>query len=76
MSFEKGIRQRARIAMGGGMTPQSYARGGKVGIGGTSLDVAKPVKVSTAAAPLSPLTMARRNNGVVGMKKGGKVCGG
>lgn len=63
--MEKPIRQRARLAMGD--SPCGYKQGGSVGM---NIDVAKPVK---AGGKMSPLTMARRNNGVPGMKCGGKV---
>ena len=58
------IPQRKRIAMGMGL-----ARGGSVS---AKIDVAKPVNVASGGA--SQLTMSRRNNGVPGMKKGGKMC--
>jgi hypothetical protein len=67
--IEKPIRQRARLAMGD--SPCGYRQGGSIGMGG-NIDVAKPVKVS-GGSKLSPLTMARRNNGIPGMKQGGKV---
>jgi hypothetical protein len=66
---EKPIRQRARLAMGD--SPCGYRNGGSIGMGG-NVDVAKPVKVSKT----SPLTMARRNNGIPGMKCGGMVMKG
>lgn len=56
------IPQRKRLAMG-------LARGGSVS---AKIDVAKPVNVASGGA--SQLTMSRRNNGVPGMKKGGRAC--
>lgn len=68
--IEKPIRQRARLAMGD--SPMGYRAGGTIG---TGVDVAKPVAVSVkpgSGLPTSALETARRNNGVKGMKKGGK----
>ena len=68
--IEKAIRQRARLGMGD--TIKGYAKGGTIGI-----DVAKPVNVTAPRGKtglgLNPLTVAKRNNGVPGMKKGGYV---
>lgn len=67
MPIDKPIRQRARLAMGD--TVKGYAKGGSIGIGAPV--VAKP----TSGLPESPVTRAKRNNGIPGMKKGGS-CGG
>jgi hypothetical protein len=58
--LKKAIPQHKRLAQGGEHTPLGYARGGSVGTGHVS---------GTAK---NPLTAARRNNGVKGMKEGGK----
>ncbi len=57
---DKGVNLHKRIACGD--TVQGYAKGGRVDVGAGAAVVPK----------MSPLTQARRNNGVVGMKKGGK----
>ena len=58
--MKKTIPQHKRMAMGGeGNIRLGYAKGGSVGTG----------KVSAAK---DPLVAARRNNGVKGMKDGGK----
>ena len=65
---QKFLPQGKRLAMGDSLA--GYKSGGKVGI-----DVAKPVNVvvnSKTGKSASPITMARRNNGIPGMKKGGK----
>jgi hypothetical protein len=59
----KGIPQHKRIAEGGGHVALSYSRGGSIGV---------PVVVK-ASATKSPLTAARRNNGIRGMKGGGST---
>lgn len=51
-----------RLAMGD--TVAGYAKGGRIGTG-RELDAGVTPKQS-------PLTKARRENGIVGMKKGGK----
>lgn len=61
--LKKAIPQHKRMAMGGGHTPLSYARGGSVPTTGASV---------SAESTGSPMTAARRNNGVKGMKEGGK----
>jgi hypothetical protein len=55
------VNQHKRMAMG--QAPAGYARGGVVGAG--------PMVAPPSGRPRSPLTNARRNNGVPGMKKGG-----
>lgn len=57
---KKPIPQHKRVAMGD--TIKGYAKGGRVGM---------PSATASAGAK-SPLTAARRNNGVKGMKDGGK----
>jgi hypothetical protein len=58
---DKGVNLHKRLASGD--TVQGYAKGGKVPMVGAS---------SQVTPKQSPLTQARRNNGIVGMKKGGK----
>ena len=57
--LKKAIPQHKRLAQGGGHVALGYAKGGSVGVA---------VKVGRG----SPLTAARRNNGIKGMKDGGK----
>lgn len=63
------INQHKRMAMGKGPVKR-MARGGSVTPVGAGAMVAKP-KLSGGVS--SPLTNARRNNGVPGMKGGGMV---
>lgn len=58
---DKGVNLHKRLASGD--TVQGYAKGGRVPMVGAT---------ATVVPKMSPLTQARRNNGVVGMKKGGK----
>lgn len=68
----KPINQHKRLAMGD--TVKGYAKGGSIGVnvaarapvGGGDM-VPKP----GAGRAMSPITVAKRNNGVPGMKKGG-----
>lgn len=63
--IDKGVSQHKRLACGD--TVKGYKQGGKVNVG-------QPITVrAMIKLPASPLTMARRNNGVRGMKTGGKV---
>lgn len=64
--IDKGVSQHKRIACGD--TVKGYKSGGRVEVG-------QPMTVrSMVDLKASPLTNARRNNGVRGMKDGGKVC--
>lgn len=58
---DMGVNLHKRLACGD--TVKGYAKGGRVA----------PVTVSTQVGKGSPLTQARRNNGVKGMKGGGSV---
>lgn len=60
------INQHKRMAMGG-------MKGGGTVRAPNVTPVGAPAK--TAMGGGSPLTSARRNNGIPGMKKGGKTCG-
>jgi hypothetical protein len=64
MPIEKPTNLHKRLAMGD--TIKGYAKGGSIGC-------AAPATVKVGAAK-NPLTAARRNNGVRGMKDGGKTC--
>ena len=66
--FKKSIPQHKRIAQGGEHTPLGYSRGGRVTVRAPSVGTAQVEPVN------NPLTTARRNNGVKGMKKGGSAC--
>jgi hypothetical protein len=65
------IRMQKRNAMGGDVN--TYSVGGSVGHPERRVVSAGTVKVT--AAVKNPLTAARRNNGVKGMKKGGSTGG-
>lgn len=65
----KNVNQHKQMAMG---CAPGFARGGSVKPTRVNVDGAKPVNVASGGA--SQLTMSRRNNGVPGMKKGGKMC--
>lgn len=56
---EKACPQHKRLAMGD--TVKGYAKGGSIGVG-----------VSVKGTHKDPMTAARSNNGVKGMKEGGK----
>lgn len=60
------VNQHKRLAMGDSVT-QGYARGGSVNVTGAGPMITRPAGRSQSA-----LTTARHNNGVPGMKKGGK----
>ena len=60
---DKGVSLHKRLACGD--TMKGYKSGGHVNVGQGD----RPVK------PMDPLTKARMNNGVRGMKDGGKVNG-
>ena len=60
---DKPTNQHKRLAMGD--TLKGYAQGGSIGTGRSSTAV---------SATKSPLTAARRNNGIKGMKDGGQKC--
>lgn len=64
MPIEKPTNLHKRLAMGD--TVKGYAKGGSIG-------AAAPATVKVGAAK-NPLTAARRNNGIRGMKDGGKTC--
>lgn len=65
----KMISQHKRMAQGD--MSVGFARGGSVVKG---LSMPKLPKIGGGSGlPESPLTVAKRNNGVVGMKKGGKT---
>lgn len=66
--IDKGVNLHKRLACGD--TVQGYKHGGKVSMTGVSV----PSVQTAIDAPQSPLTRARYNNGVRGMKSGGKVC--
>lgn len=68
---DKGVNLHKRLACGD--TIQGYKSGGKVSVGQATGVGAVTVK-SMVKTPQSPLTKARANNGVRGMKSGGKVC--
>jgi hypothetical protein len=55
---DRGIPQHKRVAMGGAPGPVSFAKGGSVSAPNNAVK--------------NPLVAARRNNGVKGMKDGGK----
>lgn len=61
----KAINQHKQMAMG--KKTQGYANGG-------SVNGNKGARAMKTGMPDSPLEAAKRRNGVVGMKKGGKVC--
>lgn len=65
--MDKSIPQHKRMAMG--QERVGFKKGGAVAAGASPL-VAAP-KVLKGGAPNSPLTKAKRANGVVGMKRGG-----
>ena len=61
------INMHKELAMTGKIS--GMAKGGLAGpMAGTSIKV----KSVAPKMPLSPITLAKRNNGVLGMKKGGK----
>lgn len=60
------VPQRKRIAMGSGPLPGNFKAGGTIRLS------PKVPSRSTGLAD-SPLETVRRNNGIPGMKKGGKV---
>lgn len=63
--IDKGVNMHKRLACGD--TVKGWAQGGRVNVG-------QPMTVrSLVDLKASPLTIARRNNGVRGMKGGGKV---
>lgn len=65
----KGYAKGGKVAVGGGPVQKvAYAHGGKVGAG-AGVDAGSSGRATRSE---SPLTQARRNNGVVGMKGGGK----
>lgn len=66
------INQHKRMAMGGGGNSNSNYKVGGTVRGPNVTPVGAPAKTATGGG--SPLTSARRNNGVPGMNKGGKVC--
>ena len=65
--IDKGVNLHKRLACGD--TVQGYKHGGKVAMTGVSV----PSVNAAAKTPQNPLTRARHNNGVRGMKCGGKV---
>lgn len=73
----KGLNQHKSLAMTGQLS-NNKAKGGMMsapipGAGkATSLPKMPKMAIPGAVKPLSPLTQAKRNNGVPGMKKGGK----
>lgn len=69
--FKKAIPQHKRVAMGGGHTPLGYARGGTVPKPAATV----PAVSGGVSAPDNPLTLARRTNGIPGMRSGGGVKG-
>ena len=74
----KCVSQRKRLAMGD--TLKGYAKGGSIGVsvrgpapvGKPASPVPDPMK--SIGPPMGAIEKARRNNGVKGMKKGGKLC--
>lgn len=69
---QKPVNMHKRIAMGD--TVKGYAKGGKVGM--PEMTPMKPqAGTGKVSADKNPLVAARRNNGVPGMMKGGKVGG-
>lgn len=68
--------QRKRLACGHKIS--KYASGGMVVPGGVGLKTKQLVELPpmnpdpSRRGPASPITMAKRQNGIVGMKKGGK----
>jgi hypothetical protein len=64
MPIEKPTNLHKRLAMGD--TVKGYAKGGSIGCA--------PAVVKPSTTAKSPLTAARRNNGLKGMKDGGKTC--
>lgn len=66
---DKPINQHKRLAMGD--TVRGYAKGGMVGMPPSTPKVAVVVAPTKQGLPASPMTVAKRDNGVPGMKKGG-----
>lgn len=61
------LSQHKRLAMGQSINGQSSGSGGKFAKGGS-------VAAMKTGLPTSPITDAKRANGIPGLKKGGKSC--